>query len=83
MIDKFKNLAGSVLGGGDSRSRAGKKSALTRDKNKKRRSASAKKGHVTRSANARRRSLSAKRGATTRSRRKARVDAMLDAMRRR
>lgn len=82
MLNTIKNLAGAVLGGDDSRSEAAKKAAVTREKNAKQRSAAAKKAAATRTANAKQRSAAAKRGATTRSRRKARVDAMVDAVKR-
>ena len=79
----IKNLISGLLGDGDSkRSAAAKKGAAKRAAEKRKRSAAAKKAAATRGRKAKARSSAAKKGARTRSQRRARVDAMLDAVRR-
>lgn len=72
-------VIGSVTGRNSPREEAAQKAAATREKNAAQRSASAKQAAQTRKKKSQARSAAAKRAATTRNRRKARVDAMVDA----
>jgi hypothetical protein len=89
MLSTAKNLISGAVdtatrtltGKPDKRKAASRKAALTRAAAARKRSEAAKQAAVTRKAKAKTRSQSAKRGAKTRGQKRARVDAMLDAVR--
>jgi hypothetical protein len=76
-------LLRTVTGGGDGpdpeRSQAASRAAATRRREARKRSDAARKAAQTRQTKAKARSTAAKKGATTRGRRRARVDAMVEA----